>query len=220
MKNLLLLSSEKYKKLDNFEWCESLLNDFFSKSKQVALIPYGQIIDDYECLEKTLNSKINAKIVSIHNDPIKILNDSDSIMVAGGNLFVLLYKLQEYKLLDLIKEKINSGAFYAGWGAGASLVSENLKTCNDLPILFPKDFNALSILKYQILSEYNCNDREFVFKLYQYFKLNPNSSVFALPYGSALKIHSDSALVMGNEGVLKLSQHYEQYFKLGDFIKL
>lgn len=220
MKNLLLLSSENYKNLNSFDWCESLLNDFFSKSKQIALIPYAQVIDDYNSLEKSINSKLNTKVVSIHKDPIKVLNDSDSIMVAGGNLFVLLYKLQEYNLLEIIKEKIENGAFYAGWGAGASLLSENLKTCNDLPILFPKDLNALGVLKYQIIPEYSCNNRDFIFKLHGYFKLNPASFVFALPYGSALKIHNDSALVMGNEGVLKLSQHYEQYFKLGDFIKL
>ena len=220
MQNILLLSSDRYKQLESFEWCVSILNDFFAKTKQIALVPYAQVGDDFNEYEKLLKNKINSKIVSIHSDPINILKESDGVLVSGGNLFVLLYRLQQLNLLDTIKDKINNSALYAGWGAGASLLSEDIKTCNDLPILYPNNLKALGILKYQIITEYIPQDKEFALKLFEYFKLHQNSSVFALPYGSALKIHNDNALVMGNEGVLKLSEYYEQYFKIGDFIKL
>ena len=220
MRNILLLSSDRYKNLDSCDWCASILNDFFAKTKQIALVPYAQVIDSFDEYEKTLKNKINSKIVSIHNDPINILNDSEGILVSGGNLFVLLHRLQKLNLLDILKDKIENSITYAGWGAGASVLSEDIKTCNDLPILYPSNLQALGVLKYQIITEYIPQDREYSMKLYEYFKLNQNSSVFALPYGSALKIHNDNALVMGNEGVLKLSEYYEQYFKIGDFIKL
>lgn len=220
MQNILLLSSDRYKQLELFDWCSSILNDFFAKTRQIALVPYAQVSVDFDEYEKLLKNKINSKIVSIHKDPINILKESDGVLVSGGNLFVLLYRLQELNLLEQIKQKIIHSTLYAGWGAGAGLLSEDIKTCNDLPILYPKDLKALGVLRYQIITEFIPQDKEFALKLSEYFKLNQNSSVFALPYGSALKIHNDNALVMGNEGVLKLSEYYEQYFKIGDFIKL
>lgn len=219
MRNILLLSSDRYKNLNTFDWCSSILNDFFAKTKQIALVPYAQVINDYDEYEKLLKNKINSKIVSIHNNP-DILNDSDGILVSGGNIFVLLHNLQKLNLMETIASKIQNSTPYAGWGAGASILSEDIKTCNDMPVVYPNDLEALKILKYQIITEYNPLDNEYALKLCEYFKLNQNSSVFALPFGSALKIHNDNALVMGNEGVLKLSEYYEQYFKIGDFIKL
>lgn len=220
MKEILLLGSDKYKSLSTLEWCASLLNDFFSDCKKIAFVPYADVLMDYNEYEHLMQNKVSKKIRSIHNDPELILNESDGILVAGGNVFVLLHKLKELNLLNLIKEKINNDTPYAGWGAGASIVSKSIKACYDLPLVYPSDLNALDCMDYQILTEYSAVNHLQTDKLVEFFKLNPNTSLFALPHGSCLKISNQTALVLGNEGIFKLSEHYEQYFRIGDFIKI
>ena len=121
MKNMLLLSSSKYKNTGYLEhtipWLQNFLTDY--RGKTIAFVPYAGVrrtFDEYEKTVQNALSDLRMNIVSVHHGKQHrdIIEQADVIAIGGGNTFCLLKQLYEHNLIDIIREKVNNGTPYFG----------------------------------------------------------------------------------------------------------
>ncbi|MBE3610257.1 dipeptidase PepE [Campylobacter californiensis] len=205
----LLLSSSGYKDTGFLTHAVDWINDLIIKpnnlqNKKIVFIPYANLRAGYDKFEEKLKKaleRLNLNIVSIHHakDPVKEIESADCIFVGGGNTFKLVHDLYENKLVALISQKVANGTPYIGWSAGANVAGASMMTTNDMPIIEPESFNTFSIFPHQINPHFisgkpvghNGESREE--RLEEFLIANQNSTVYALPEGSAFLIDGKKA---------------------------
>ena len=210
MKNMLLLSSSKYKNTGYLEhtvpWLQNFLADY--RGKTIAFVPYAGVRRTFDEYEKTVQNALS-------DLGINIIEQADVIAIGGGNTFCLLKQLYEYNLIDIIREKVNNGTPYFGWSAGANVAGASIMTTNDMPITYPPSFQALQLFPHQInphfisgkMQGHNGESREE--RLAEFLLVNPTAFVYALPEGSALHIQNEMATVLGENPILCFSENME-----------
>ncbi len=122
--------------------------------RRLAFVPYAAVTfsyDDYAAKVREPFSAMGHVVESLHeNDPAEALRQADAIVVGGGNTFRLLERLAAFGLLERIRARVRDGMPYIGWSAGANLASPTIRTTNDMPIIQPPSFAALSLVPFQI----------------------------------------------------------------------
>ena len=177
---------------------------------RVLFIPYA--LKDYDSyLAKMIELGITAgyELQSIHKfrDFHKAVQDAPAIFIGGGNTFRLLTELYAQDLLASIQEKIQRGAPYLGISAGANVACPTIKTTNDMPIVEPPSFNALSVVPFQINPHYEDRDpnsshqgetRER--RIEEFLEMN-DETVIGMREGSILRVDGSSVHLCGTAGV-------------------
>jgi len=191
-----------------------LIKEFISKSNhQIAFVPFASVqrnYDEYgELVKKALESLPNSIEIVKPNDAKKTIDQSDVIIVGGGNTFKLLHDIYNLDLFDLIRNKVQSGAAYIGWSAGANIAGKSISTTNDMPIIQPGSFTAFGFLPFQINPHYHNltidghNGETRDQRLEEFVLLNPKIPVVGLPEGTALKLSKGALQFIGErDGVL------------------
>ncbi|CAG2180873.1 unnamed protein product [Oppiella nova] len=160
-KRLLLLSNSTMSGTDYMLWSKQLITKFLTKYnvKNIVFIPFAGVSLDWEEYEKKVSSALTEfTVTSIHrtSDYLESILRSEAIVIGGGNSFHLLYKLQEFNLIDAIRQRVlNDGVPYVGWSAGANVATPDIGTTNDMPIIWPKTDSALHLVDYNINPHYN-----------------------------------------------------------------
>lgn len=222
MTNLLLFSASGYKDTPYLSHARNLIDEFLKENEvyeeEILFLPYAGVRRTYDEYEKRVKEGLNKEnIKSIHHflDLKEAILNAKVFLVGGGNSFMLLYKLYENDLLELLKKRIQSGVCYIGWSAGSNIAGASIKTTNDMPIIMPKSFDSLAVFKHQInphfisgkIAGHNGESREE--RLQEFLIANPKDIVYAIPEGSALKIKNDKLKIIGHHDVLKLSHPFE-----------
>ena len=93
---------------------------------------------------------------SLHEafDPRRAVEQAAAIFCGGGNTFRLLKALGEMGVLPLIRRRVAEGMVYSGASAGSNLACPTIRTTNDMPIVEPPSFDALSLVSFQINPHY------------------------------------------------------------------
>lgn len=184
-----------------------------NKVLNIAFIPFAAVDNDYN--DYTLMVKNGLEDLPVNIDTVMpgnakdVIEKADVIMVGGGNTFKLLHDIYELKLLDIIRDKVNTGTSYIGWSAGSNITGPTIGTTNDMPVIEPKSFNALGLFPFQINphytntkpAEHNGETRDQ--RLEEFIKLNPGLPIVALPEGTALKLENGVLQFIGQiPGVL------------------
>jgi len=168
--------------------------------------PNGYYRRAKESLEE-VGVKLNHLILD--KKPEELIDKTEAFLVGGGNTYQLLDKLKSYGLLNKIRERIRSGAFYIGASAGANIAGPNILTTNDWNVLGSTFFEGLNLVPFNINPHYNApqdkiltsaesrNDR---ISEYHVFKNNP---VVVLEEQTFLTIEYGKVKV-GGEGKAKV----------------
>lgn len=215
--SLLAFSSSRAGKTGFLETAIPLIENFLGRKQiNIAFISFASVDNDYENYTSKVRESMQHLPYVINTvtpeNARSVIEKTDAIMVGGGNTFKLLHDIYELKLLDIIRDKVNSGAAYIGWSAGSNILGPTIGTTNDMPVIEPKSFNALGIFPFQINPHY-MNQKPEGFngetrdqRIEEFIKMNTGISVIGLPEGTALQLKNNKLQFLGSISAVLFNQ--------------
>jgi dipeptidase E len=210
-KKMLLLSNSTTFGYGWLEHAEKDIIEFFGNTiSEILFIPYAGVTISYnDYTEKTRAkfAQLGYSVKSIHeyDDYKQAVMDAEAIAVGGGNTFALLKALYDFDLINVIRNKVNTGTPYIGWSAGSNMVCPTIKTTNDMPISEPKSFNALNLVSFQINPHYtegmipNHNGETREQRILEFLEANKDIYVVGLREGSTLSCTDKTLKLIGDK---------------------
>jgi dipeptidase E len=216
-KRLLLISNSKQFGKGILDHAEEELRSILGSVSRVLFVPYAP--KDRDEYARTIGERLlqmGYGVDGIHRalDPRKAVESAQALFIGGGNTFRLLKTLYENRLLEVIRNRVESGMPYIGSSAGSVVTCPTIRTTNDMPIVEPPSLAALGLISYQL----NCH----------YIDADPNSThmgetrevrlrefheeneipVLGIREGSMLRLENGTAVLKGTTGG-KLFRHGE-----------
>lgn len=209
MKNLVLASSGSVHGSGYLEYLLPTIDKLYKDVEEILFIPYAQpsgiSYDDYTDAVQEAVSTLGIEVKGIHEfkDAKTAIKNAKGIFVGGGNTFLLVSKLYEFDLWDLLKEVIVQGTPYLGTSAGTNITGLTMHTTNDMPIVLPPSFNTLGIVPFNFNAHFIPADansthrgetRETRIKEFQSIV---SISVLGIKEGSWLRVKGDDIFLRG-----------------------
>lgn len=158
--NILLASTSTLYGEQYLSYLTPELLKLFVGIEELLFIPFarpgGISMTDYTLKVSEFFKEINIAVKSLHQfpDPAKAINDTQAFFTGGGNTFLLVKTLHDLKVMDLLRENINAGKPYLGCSAGSNIGGVNMKTTNDMPIVYPSSFDCMALVPFNINAHY------------------------------------------------------------------
>lgn len=127
---------------------------------EIVFIPFarpgGISHDDYTAKARSFFETINIKVKGLHEfeNKAEALNQAKGYFTGGGNTFLLVKTLHEEGLMSVLKENVSAGKAYLGCSAGSNIGGQNMKTTNDMPIVYPPSFDCMGLVPFNINPHY------------------------------------------------------------------
>ncbi|TPV35688.1 dipeptidase PepE [Paucihalobacter ruber] len=194
----------------SLSYLQAELTELYKNVTEVLFIPYarpgGISHQEYTNNLKPVFAEIGINLKGIHEfeNPIEAIEKSSGIFTGGGNTFVLLYQLYKNELILPLQKAIKNGTPYLGTSAGSNICGLTINTTNDMPIVYPPSFKALSIVPFNLNphyidpepnSKHMGETRETRIKEFHAYHTQP---VIGLREGSWLEINSDDCMLKGS----------------------
>lgn len=209
MKQILIASTSTVHGSGYLEYLLDSLKVHFKNANTVLFIPYarpgGISHQDYTEIVRIAFSKINKAVKGIHefDNPKDAIKSAEAIFTGGGNTFVLVNQLYKNNLMSELRSTIESGTPYLGTSAGSNICGLTIGTSNDMPIMYPPNFNALGLIPFNINPHYLDPEpgsthmgetRET--RIIEFHEFN-SQPVIGLREGSYLEIKGSKIVLMG-----------------------
>jgi len=160
MKDIIIASTSTVHGSGFLEYLLDDLKHFFKHTDTILFVPYarpsGISHDEYTAKANEAFSKIGKKAKGIHefDNPIDAVQQASGIFIGGGNTFVLVNELYKQQLIEPIQDAVNTGTPYLGTSAGSNICGLNIRTTNDMPIVYPPSFKTFSFIPFNINPHY------------------------------------------------------------------
>ena len=208
---LLLISNSTNPGEEYLGWPKEDIKSFLGeKIVTVLFIPYAAVTlsyDEYETRVEARFSQLGHHVKSIHHfsDPVKAVEEAESIVVGGGNTWRLVQQMHSNGIMNPIREKVLSGTPYIGWSAGSNVACPTLRTTNDMPIVDPISFRTLNLIPFQINPHFldvhpeghGGETRED--RINEFIEINPDVYVVGLREASLLKKEENKLSLSGRK---------------------
>lgn len=186
------------------------LQELYKHIEEVVFIAYarpgGISHSAYTNKLKPVFQEMGIALKGIHEfkNPVEAIENASGIFTGGGNTFVLLYQLYKHNLIVPLQTAIKNGTPYLGTSAGSNICGLTINNTNDMPIVYPPSFKALSIVPFNINPHYLDPEpntkhmgetRETRIKEFHAYHTQP---VVGLREGSWLEINSENRILKGN----------------------
>jgi dipeptidase E len=213
-RRLLLLSNSTNYGEEYLRYPLKAIQDFLGpRLRRVLFVPFAGVrgsLDDYAAKVRARFEEIGYGLDSVHEvaDAVAAVERAEAIAVGGGNTFHLLRGLYEANILESIARRVAEGVPYVGWSAGSNVACPTIKTTNDMPVVEPPSFRALSLVPFQINPHYtdarlpNHNGETRAERLLEFIEANPDIYVIALREGSILRIEGEEISLLGEKSAL------------------
>jgi len=210
---LLLISNSTNAGEPYLDYPKNNIRDFLGKERMNCLfIPYAGVtisFDDYEARVRERFAEIGHDVSSIHHasDPVAAVMEAEAIVVGGGNTFQLIKLIQDFGLIEPVREKVLGGTPFVGWSAGSNVCCPTIRTTNDMPILEPESFKAFHLIPFQINPHYTDvnppghagETRED--RIMEYLAANPGDTVLGLREGCMFTVEGEKMTLTGERPV-------------------
>ena len=158
--NVLLASTSTLYGGNYLEYLTTEIAELFSGMDEIIFIPFarpgGISHEDYTSYARNFFSKLNIKVKGLHEfeDKIAAVNAGKGFFTGGGNTFLLVKTLHEENLMNILKENVEKGKPYLGSSAGSNIGGLNMKTTNDMPIVYPQSFETMGLVPFNLNPHY------------------------------------------------------------------
>jgi dipeptidase E len=208
-RRLVLISTSTVFGTRYLEHAFSELRDALGSIGRVLFIPHAlRDHDGYVAKARSAFGEMGYGLDSLHDapDPRRAIREAEAVFCGGGNTFRLLKALGEMGVLPLIRQRVAEGMVYAGASAGSNLACPTIRTTNDMPIVEPASFEALSLVSFQINPHYldpatgsthMGETREA--RILEFHEESP-AAVVGLREGAILRVEGPSVLLKGVAG--------------------
>lgn len=203
---LLLISNSTLHGSGYLDYCESEIRDFLGSIREVLFVPFALADwDGYVARTRERYERMGIAVTGIHesDDPLASVGEAVAIHVGGGNTFRLLKILYEWNLIEPIRRRVAEGVPYIGVSAGTNVATASIRTTNDMPIVYPPSFDALSLVPFNINPHYLDPDPNSTHggetreqRIREFHEENENP-VVGLREGSMLQIEGSSTQLRG-----------------------
>lgn len=160
MKKMIIASTSTIHGSGYLEYLLDNMDKLFENVEEVLFIPYarpsGITHDEYTDLVEKAVVPLGICIKGIHefSDPVKAIKKAKGIFTGGGNTFLLVQQLWENGLMHTLKEVVENGTPYLGTSAGSNITGPNMKTTNDMPIVYPSSYDCTGLVPFNINAHY------------------------------------------------------------------
>ena len=183
----------------------------FDQVDEIIFIPFarpgGISHDDYTAKASNFFAGLNIHVKGLHefSDKLSAINNAKGFFTGGGNTFLLVKTLHEQGLMEHLKSNIEKGKPYLGCSAGSNIGGINMKTTNDMPIVFPPSFECMGLVPFNINPHYldpdptlkhNGETREI--RIMEFLTQN-NSKVVGLREGNWIRRIGDQVTTEGSQ---------------------
>lgn len=158
--NIILASTSTLFGGNYLEYLKSEIQNLFSETNEIIFVPFarpgGISHEEYTKKAREFFTQINIKVKGLHEfeDIIEAVNNAKGIFTGGGNTFLLVKTLHEENLMEVLKENVENGTPYLGCSAGSNIGGLNMKTTNDMPIVYPPSFECMGLVPFNINPHY------------------------------------------------------------------
>lgn len=221
--NIILASTSTLFGGEYLEYLREELIELYEGIDEIIFIPFarpgGISHEDYTSKARSFFETINIKVKGLHEFENKTdaLNNTKGYFTGGGNTFLLVKTLHEENLMSVLKQNIESGKPYLGCSAGSNIGGQNMKTTNDMPIVYPPSFDCMGLVPFNINPHYldpnpdlkhNGETRETRIKE---FLTQNNIKVVGLREGNWIRRIGDRITVEGSESTRIFEKDKEPY---------
>lgn len=230
-RNLLLISTSTTHGTGYLEHCAEEIKALLAGKSSILFIPYarpgGISHKDYTAKAQETFAAMGITLTGVHeaNDAVKAVNEAEAVFIGGGNTFLLLKQLYANNLVKPLQERVKNGMPYMGTSAGTNVAGRTIGTTNDMPIVFPKTFDALQLVPFNMNPHYldpiegSTHMGETRETRINEFHVHNRQPVVGLREGSMLRITGDKIVLKGDLSArIFLQGKKPSEFKSGDDI--
>lgn len=158
--NIILASTSTLFGGQYLEYLKEEIIKLYEGIDEIIFIPFarpgGISHEDYTEKAKSFFNSINIKVKGLHEfaDKAEAVNQAKGFFTGGGNTFLLVKTLHEEGLMKQLKQNVESGKPYLGCSAGSNIGGQNMKTTNDMPIVYPPSFDCMGLVPFNINPHY------------------------------------------------------------------
>lgn len=158
--NIILASTSTLYGDEYLEYLRSELEQLYQDVTDILFVPFarpgGISHEDYTAKAAVFFETIGKKVKGLHefNDKIEAINSAQAYFTGGGNTFLLVKSLHENNLMSVLKQNVKSGKPYLGCSAGSNIGGVNMRTTNDMPIVYPSSFDCMGLVPFNINPHY------------------------------------------------------------------
>lgn len=158
--NIILASTSTLYGDEYLEYLRSELEQLYQDVTDILFVPFarpgGISHEDYTAKAAAFFETIGKKVKGLHefNDKIEAINSAQAYFTGGGNTFLLVKNLHENNLMSVLMQNVKSGKPYLGCSAGSNIGGVNMRTTNDMPIVYPSSFDCMGLVPFNINPHY------------------------------------------------------------------
>ena len=158
--NIILASTSTLFEGNYLEYLKEEIQKLYDGMDNVLFIPYarpsGISYDEYTEIARQFFKTLKIHIKGIHEfeNPKEAIQNAKAYFVGGGNTFLLVKTLHENGLMSILKKNVEQGKPYLGCSAGSNIGGLNMKTTNDMPIVYPPSFECMGLIPFNINPHY------------------------------------------------------------------
>ncbi|GAA4166683.1 dipeptidase PepE [Chryseobacterium ginsenosidimutans] len=158
--NIILASTSTLFGGEYLEYLREELIKLYEGIDEIIFVPFarpgGISHEDYTAKACSFFETINIKVKGLHEfeDKIEAVNKAKGFFTGGGNTFLLVKTLHEEGLMSVLKSNIENRKPYLGCSAGSNIGGQNMKTTNDMPIVYPQSFDCMGLVPFNLNPHY------------------------------------------------------------------
>lgn len=138
------------------EYLRPTIEILYADVSEILFIPFarpsGISHEDYTSKAASFFQTMNKQVKGLHEfeNPVEAIRQAQAFFTGGGNTFLLVKTLHELGLMQVLKEEVLQGKPYLGCSAGSNIGGMNMRTTNDMPIVYPPSFDTMALVPFNI----------------------------------------------------------------------